>query len=107
MARPRVIKIGGGEVVLKNLEPAEADRIKALILGETPDKDTKEVSEPEETFSYMAASIFEDDKGWHTATVGYNPVTGEARVTEVSSGERLKSRAIEKFKILAGKHILR
>lgn len=107
MARPRVVHLpDGGEVLIKNASPEEAQRIKDLILGAKTDS-VEEVDEVGETdtsnLNSLALGICRVGGQWAVAEVKFNVDTKEAAVDSLHVMGQYESRqaAEARFKILA------
>jgi hypothetical protein len=102
LARPRIIRFkNGGEVIMKNISPDEADRLTLLIEG----KELKQVevksewSAPPE-YKIRAMGTYERVDGWHVIELGFDPITGDTMVVASHLAGRTKGEAIGKFKHL-------
>lgn len=110
MARPRVVRTAdGAEVVMRNLAPEMADKVKALLSGEdSADESMETVAAPVSsvdvsTLRNTAIGTFLDgtDLKWKLAVVKFNGSTKEASVEQIITAGLEKTEASEKFKIQA------
>lgn len=111
MARPRVVRTSdGAEVVMRNLAPEMADKVKALLSGEdSADEAVVEAATEAptavdlDTLKNTAIGTFYDgsDGKWKLAVVKFNGATKQASVEQVITAGIEKTEASERFKIFA------
>lgn len=104
VSRPRIVRPpNGGEVILKNLTPADADIITAKILDKPlPDAPPP----PPKVYTHKAVSTRHnlDTLKWELVVVHYNPETGEAGNIEVVTSNLNKLVVFDEFKIFASRN---
>lgn len=96
MARPRILRIEGGEIILKNLPKERGDEIISLISGGQGESSTKEETLEEEPtpivtpklnkgeLKHTALGLHKNSSGsWELVSVKYNSETREAEVESV------------------------
>jgi hypothetical protein len=107
MARPRLIRTkDGGEITLRNVDMALADKIKAYVEGSEEVTEAAAVVEaapaPTAELTDVAIGVYRDGaKGWGAAVVKFNPLTKEAKVDATMYTGKEKAFASERFRILA------
>lgn len=80
--RPRIVRLPeGGEVVIKNVDPAKADQIKAFLLGQSDEAlpAQEKVQEPQPVksaeYTHKALAIINGPKT-KLVTIKFDPVSG-------------------------------
>lgn len=110
LARPTTIKMGEGEVILKNLPKEEVDRIKALLTGEpniasveSELKMTLETADVKE-LNYTAIGFRQNNAGFYElVSVKYNVDSKQAAVESVTSLGQDKHLAVHDLKVKMSK----
>jgi len=120
MARPTTIKMGEGEVVLRNLPKEEIERIKALLTGEKSVgqeliealQETVDVQQSNDTTNYnlplneTALGFRKNNAGsYELISVKYNVDTKQAIVDKVQNLGENKQIAVYDLKVKMGKLI--
>lgn len=124
MARPRTIKMGDGEIILKNLPKEEAERITALltqkeiqkqaqeVIQEMIEEDSIDLSTPDQLpvnlpLDRVSLGIFQDKQGnWNIATVAFNEESKQAIVQSVKNYNKEKAIAMGDFKVIAARKMM-
>jgi len=103
-ARPRVLKLDDGEVVLRNLSKEKSDELIKLLTSETkaeaePLTQEEQAEENELKHEALGIRCTNTDKGdWEVVTVKYNAETKEAKVTNITKVTG-KAVAVSEFKM--------
>ena len=103
MARPKVIKLEQGEVVLRNLPKEKQDEIAAMLLGEKAlEEETAEAPAPVDVSNMNSKTLGltkATDGRWKLVNISYNHETMEAAVTSVVDAGDNKAIALGMFKV--------
>lgn len=120
MPRPRVVRVGKGEVTIKNLSRSEGDDIERFLT--TPMDDRREVvfNEDKEEYelirnldpfkdsdlSQVALGFISDESGFHSVEVSFDPNTEMGKVTKKTLLHKNINHARNLFNIIFSKRFL-
>lgn len=99
--RPRIVRLpDGGEVTIKNVDPAKADAIKAFLLGATAETQPEPAPVNTGEYTNKAISVTKENGKFKVVTLKFDPVAGVG-VVESTQESFDKYDAIMQFKKLA------
>jgi len=102
MGRPRVLKLGDGEVSLSNFSKEEADRLENLVLGTKAPSENAEVKRLVVTgvVPHTAVGMHMDKDGYYyIAVLKYNEL-GECKLDNIQETKtRYRNQAFSNFKL--------